>query len=236
MNNRLLLLILSVAAFSSCSTVYKSGQTPDDVYYSPAKERAAYVNAKEEDDRYTEEEDYANVNDRYLRMKRYNRNRWSAFDDDYLYWNDYRWNSQPYYNSWNSYNNWGWNSWYWNRPWNNPFCPSYYGAPIVIVNPKPVYRNPVANGPRTFNLNTYTTPANKNSYNSKFGNRSYNNGNSRNRTYSPSESGGSSPARTFDRSNNNSSSSGNSGTRSSGSSGSSGGSAPVRTFPKSGGN
>jgi hypothetical protein len=235
MNARFLLLILSVATISSCSTVYKSGQTPDDVYYSPAKERPAYVTTKEEEEKYNYDDEYANLDDRYIRMKRYNRGRWSAFDDDYLYWNDYRWNSQPYYNRWNSYTNWGWSSWYGSQPWLNPFCPVYYGTPIVIVNPKPVYRNPVANGPRTFNLNTFTTPT-TGSTNSKYGTRSYKyyNGNSNNRTYSPSDSRGSSPARTFDRSNN-SSSSGNSGSKSSGSSGSSGGSAPVRSFPKKGG-
>ena len=37
MNTKLLLLALSVAAISGCSTAYKSGQTPDDVYYSPAR-------------------------------------------------------------------------------------------------------------------------------------------------------------------------------------------------------
>ena len=34
---KILLIALSVAAFSSCSTAYKSGQTPDDVYYSPVR-------------------------------------------------------------------------------------------------------------------------------------------------------------------------------------------------------
>lgn len=236
MNARFLLLILSAATVTSCSTVYKSGQTPDDVYYSPAKEQPAYVNTQEkEESRNNYDDEYANtnLNDRYIRMKRYNRDRWSAFDDDYLYWNDSRWNSQPYYNSWGTYSKWGWNSWFSYSPWTNPFCPAYYGAPIVIVNPKPVYRNPVANGPRVFNLNTFTTPTNNSNYNSKFGNNSYNNGNSNNRTYNSSDSRSSSPVRTFDRSNN--SSSGSSGTRSSGSSGSSGGSTPTRTFPKKGG-
>lgn len=37
MTTKILLVALSVAAFSSCSTAYKTGQTPDDVYYSPVK-------------------------------------------------------------------------------------------------------------------------------------------------------------------------------------------------------
>ena len=41
MNTRILLLAISAAALSSCSTMYKSGQTPDDVYYSPGQERVA---------------------------------------------------------------------------------------------------------------------------------------------------------------------------------------------------
>src|SRR5262245_3964968 len=134
MNARFLLLLLSAAAVSSCSTVYKSGQTPDDVYYSPGKERAAYVNTEEKNDsKYSYDDQYANtnLNDRYIRMKRYNRDRWSAFDDDYLYWNDYRWNSQPYYNNYGAYSKFGWSSWLTYSPWMNPFCPAYYGAPIV---------------------------------------------------------------------------------------------------------
>lgn len=236
MNARFLLLLVSAAAVSSCSTVYKSGQTPDDVYYSPAKERAAYVNTQEkQEDKYSYDDEYANanVNDRYIRMKAYNRDRWSTFDDDYLYWNDYRWNSQPYYNTWGAYSKWGWSSWYAYSPWNNPFCPAYYGAPIVIVNPQPAYRNPVANGPRKFNLNTFITPTTtSNSYNSKFGNSgyNYNNRSSNNRTYNSNESRSSSPVRIFDRSSNSSS-----GSRSSGSSGSGGGSSPVRSFPRKGG-
>ena len=37
MKTKLVLLAVSVAAFSSCATMYQTGQTPDDVYYSPAR-------------------------------------------------------------------------------------------------------------------------------------------------------------------------------------------------------
>lgn len=37
MNPKILLLALPIVIFSNCSTAYKSGQTPDDVYYSPVK-------------------------------------------------------------------------------------------------------------------------------------------------------------------------------------------------------
>ena len=59
MNSRIILLGLAVAAFSSCSTAYKAGQTPDDVYFSPARETEAYVKVEKNDDRrYTGEERY----------------------------------------------------------------------------------------------------------------------------------------------------------------------------------
>ena len=37
MNMKNIIFIVSAAIFSSCSTAYKTGQTPDDVYYSPAR-------------------------------------------------------------------------------------------------------------------------------------------------------------------------------------------------------
>lgn len=37
MNSKFLLIVLSLAGFTSCNTVYKTGQTPDDVYYSPVR-------------------------------------------------------------------------------------------------------------------------------------------------------------------------------------------------------
>jgi hypothetical protein len=237
MNNRFVLLVLSIAAFTSCN-VYKSGQTPDDVYYSPAKERPAYVSGDQNKKQY--QDDYVDMNDRYLRMKTLNRSRWSAFDDDYMYWNDSRWNNQMYYNSGVpyygahpgmglGYGSLGYtfygSSYY--SPWANPFCPVYYGSPIVIISPKPTYRNPVANGPRTFNLNTYTVPSGRSSTS---GRTYYDHGVPR---YSNSGTGSSSnPSRTFsnDRSSGTNSSSTNSSSGRSSSSSSSSGSAPVRRF------
>ena len=71
MNSKILLLALSVAALSSCTTAYKTGQTPDDVYYSPARPQDEYVRTEKQDDRrYLSDEYYY---DRYLRMKVSNR-------------------------------------------------------------------------------------------------------------------------------------------------------------------
>ena len=45
-----LLLFGALAALGSCSTAYRSGQTPDDVYYSPAPEQSSYVTSMSEKD------------------------------------------------------------------------------------------------------------------------------------------------------------------------------------------
>ena len=94
MNKRILLLAAVAIGFSSCSTMYKSGQTPDDVYYSPApQQRVAYSN---NDDEYYDnsggQDEYVNVQtdqdrsaysseDNYLRMKVRNPSLWSSLDD-----------------------------------------------------------------------------------------------------------------------------------------------------------
>jgi len=278
MRHRILLLVVASAAFGSCTTMYKSGQTPDDVYYSPGREVPAYVETKsnpEESAKQAQNEDYS---DSYLRMKTYDRARWSAFDNDYMYWNDWRWNNQMYYNSFRPYSpytgygvgygtgyNSGWSfgmSYNWGMPYYgyySPFCPGYYGAPVIIVNPKPY--NPKAYAPRGGNLNTYNTTRSANAFTDPHtGVKTYNistpstapmrtfsgsSGNSRSSGYYNTDnstsrprlfqSGSSStPTRSLDR--NSSPSSNSSGTRSSGSSGgSSGGSAPVRSFPRGGG-
>ncbi len=51
MRTKYLLLFALIIAFSSCSTAYRSGQTPDDVYYSPAPARVDYVTTTNQDDR-----------------------------------------------------------------------------------------------------------------------------------------------------------------------------------------
>ena len=53
---KLVLFIAGLAAFASCSTAYKMGQTPDDVYYSPAKPQSEYASNdrdREDDSYYT---------------------------------------------------------------------------------------------------------------------------------------------------------------------------------------
>jgi hypothetical protein len=123
MKRMLLGSLLTIGLLSGCSTAYQSGQTPDDVYYSPGKEG---INKREEDRMKEQQERYeeyiSSQDDRYLRMKVANRNRWSAIDD-FNYWYDSRYDFGRYQGFGN------WNSIYaWNNPWNNPWNPSFnYG-------------------------------------------------------------------------------------------------------------
>lgn len=202
--------------FASCTTAYKSGQTPDDVYYSPERPQDEYVYIEKEDDRRYQEEN-AYRDDRFLRMKVYDR-RWSALDGDFYY--SYR----PYHpGSYYYYNNTPWNSYtYWNHFYN-----PYYGN-VIVVNPK----RPVYNAPRSYNLDIFNNPGNSTSTNNNKGVR-------RNSNTTRKSSNSGNILRDVFGSGSNSSNAGKPATRSSnpsgsgssGSSGSSGGSkAPVRKF------
>jgi hypothetical protein len=232
MKLQILLLAVTVAALSSCTTSYKTGQTPDDVYFSPARQQDEYVQTENKDDRrYQSREEY--YDDRYLRMRVSNRQRWSELDDYYYYGNRY---DYSYYNNYNWNNPWSPCS-YWNSHY-NPYYQSY-----VIVTP----RSPVFNHPRNVNLNTYnnnmltnnhytnpthpgfsiSTPVGSSNGNNRSSSNSgnflrnvFNNSGSNNSSNNNSSSGGSRPATTTTTS----SSSGSS------SSGSSGSTAPVRRF------
>jgi len=168
-----LILSLSVVLLlASCTTAYKSGQTPDDVYYSPERPREEYVRMEKDNDRryrndYRSEDYYAYEDDRFLRYKVRNRYRWSYLDDYYRDPFAYRYGNYHYYDPY-----------FWNARayWNYYYNP--YGNHIVIVNP----RNNVYTRPRTYNLHVFDNP-NRNSYNPKMpGNasRQYNNPGNRN--------------------------------------------------------
>lgn len=110
---------MMAALITGCSSAYKASQTPDDVYFSPARPGASQRNVAKED-RY---EDYlSSQDDQYLRMKIRDRNRWSTIDD-YSYWNDSRY--VPSY-SYNYYRN-NWNNFY---SWNNPYALNNWNSPF----------------------------------------------------------------------------------------------------------
>jgi hypothetical protein len=157
---KIALPIISAALFfSSCSSVYKSGQTPDDVYFSPARPQEEYVQMDQRDDKqYSNDEDYRD--DQYLRMRVQNR-RWATLEDDWYSYNPsyyYSYNNSIFYNSpfYNSYHGF-WN--YSNYPYyNNCYNPYYTG--LVYAHAIPVY-----NKPRTYNLNTYNPLKSNANYN-----------------------------------------------------------------------
>lgn len=188
MKSLLFAAVTAVTALSGCS-VYRSGQTPDDVYYSPGKtkEQAAYVEASGDRDdgkrynnrTYNGYDDYATADDRWLMMRVRNRYRWSYFDD-YNYYSPY---SSFYYSPYSSFGYYPWGGYggfgFGYQPgfsfglgfgsfydpfmtpyyWNSYYNPYY--PKVVVVNPKvdPAGYNRI----RNFNLNTYTNRGYNNS-------------------------------------------------------------------------
>lgn len=233
----ILLLSVSLAFLTSCTTSYKTGQTPDDVYYSPERAGEEYVRTENDrEPRYNDEY----YEDRYLRMKVRNRTRWSDLDD--WYYSDYRNRYNVYLgccmceSNWSPYSNW--NTYY------NPYYQNY----VIIKNVK----SPVYTRPRNFNLNAYnpsnqqntqnyTNPKynsatsnssnNNNSYTPRTNNNN-NNGNRLREIFRSENSGSSSSSNSSSTpsSSNSSSSSSSSGSSGGSKSGSSGSSAPVRRF------
>jgi hypothetical protein len=232
MRTAILLLVLSVVIFTSCTSAYKTGQTPDDVYYSPPRAQDEYVRVKEKEqpNQYADQDVY--YDDYYLRMKAHDRYRWSDLDDDYYYQRQY---SSTYYNCWGS------NPWTPYTYWNYSYNP--YGSSIMMSPKSVVYSNP-----RIFNLHSYnsTQITNNNYSNPKLANNNnsifnqprvfHNNPNTNNSAINSNTgnflrgifNGGGSSSSSSGHSG--SSGSTNSSSSSSGSSGSSGGSAPVRHF------
>jgi hypothetical protein len=132
MNIKILLLAIATGSIASCSTAYKSGQTPDDLYYSPVRVVEEKVEKKDEVRRNTR---YDNYEDRAIIMRTRDR-RWRDLDDYY----DYNCYYDPYRYGYN--HGYYYNPYYYNRP---VFLPGY-----VIVNPK-------NNTPRMTNLGSYNS-------------------------------------------------------------------------------
>src|SRR5674476_849689 len=51
MKTKYLFLLGIIAVFTGCSSAYRVGQTPDDVYYSPAPQQNTYVTSTNQQDR-----------------------------------------------------------------------------------------------------------------------------------------------------------------------------------------
>ncbi len=216
MNIKILLFIFFVGLVSSCSTTYRNGQTPDDVYYSP-------VRPVDEIDSRTEQkkEEPPTVRrgymDRQIVMSIHDP-RWRNFDDDFdAFYDPYRYGySCGYY-----------------------YNPYYYPSPVYItgaqiINPKNTiprmtnlgsynYSNMVVVNPKTGStgLIRSSRPYNNSNSDNNFIRRiiapTNNTSNSNNNTYRPSDN----TTRTYTPSTNSSTNSSSSGSSSSGSSGTS---------------
>ena len=118
------LVTLSCIGTSCTSLQQTTVAATDDLYFTPnntnttAEVKNNTQNNQTEGANQTEYQDYQSYpDDRYLRLKVSNRNRWDGIDD-FGYWNDPRFN----YASYPSYL--GWNSWYnglYGNSWFNPF-------------------------------------------------------------------------------------------------------------------
>ena len=160
MNTKFLLLALITAAVSSCSTTYKSGQTPDDVYYSPARVVEEKVQFERE---VTRPVSNTNYEEREIRMASYDR-RWRDLNRDYDY--DYAYNPYRYGYSYGYYYN-----------------PYYYPCPVYITGVS--ISNPKNTTARMTSLGSYTNTTTTVAPSGKFGTptrvntvRAYNNTNS----------------------------------------------------------
>lgn len=167
---KLVLFCGALLVFAGCKSVYNHGQTPDDVYYSPAIETQGYVMAA------------ADPEDRYLRWKVRNR-RWNTLND-FDYWNDVRYNYQcgcnwtGHYYAWTGYP--------------IPYYHYYYGG---VVPTRPIY-NPAVSAVTAYG-NNHINNTNKN-YHPKFGTTE--SGNAPRRVFPSRDNSGVStnPVRTFE--------------------------------------
>ena len=131
MNFKILLFVISATAFAGCNTAYKSGQTPDDVYFSPTR-------VIEEDTKKEEQKDQANnesIEKREIKMKIRDR-RWRDLN------NEYDCNCSCDYHPYK----YGYSYGYYYNPY-------YYPYPVYLAGTK--YINPKNTTARMTNLGSY---------------------------------------------------------------------------------
>src|SRR6185503_20559195 len=141
MKRQILLLAITAAALSSCTTAYKTGQTPDDVYFSPTRPQDEYVRVEEKEQPRYDENYY---DDRYLRMKVHNRTQWNDLDDWYSY-DRYGYRANYYYGTYyNPYTSWNY--------YHNPYCRNN----VIAYHPGVGVAQQNVPKPRNFNIASYT--------------------------------------------------------------------------------
>lgn len=232
--------ILAVLSFASllmgCGVAYRSGQTPDDVYFSPERNNADYVASKDQNENGRYNAANVPMEDRYLRMKSLGRSRWRMFDEDISYWNNPCWNSSSFISLYSLSGTMGLNNLSLGNPFSfnpfsyhlNPFSSMFYGNPLVVLNTTTTA--PKNSGPRVYSMSNYIPPRSVFN-NSKSGTAAIinTNNNSNNKYYKESNSNTGGSSRVFSIK-----TSGGSFAPSSQSSSGSSGAAPVRSFPRGG--
>ncbi len=177
MKTKHLFLLGIIAAFSSCSSAYRIGQTPDDVYFSPAPQQNVYVtsNNQQNKDTYAYNNTY-NSEDLAIRRgignPRYRNN--ISLDFGYGY-NPYDYYGSSFYNPYSSYYN-PYSSFYnpytytgvtfypYNYNYNNSYYSPYYNNyyPPVYYIPKSGGAVSNYSGPRKYNMGVYNNNTNAN--------------------------------------------------------------------------
>lgn len=163
MKTKLFFIVIFAASLAGCSTIYKTGQTPDDVYYSPV--RAISTGASENDNTpptqyisgINQNNYYSNSEDRMIRMgisdSRYryldNNYGYSPYNFSYGYGNIG--SSYLYDNSFSPY----YSNLYYGNYYYNPYYNSY---PVYITKSGPLKNTT----PRSVNLNGYGRNYNNN--------------------------------------------------------------------------
>jgi hypothetical protein len=172
MKIKYLLFCCVIIILASCSSAYKIGQTPDDVYYSPAKPQvAAYVttNNQQDKDSYAYNNDANNqaVPESGMYNPYYGSGLPLSFGSGYSLYNYY---GSSFYNPYSFYNplssglysypfyNYDYSIYFpcFNRysAYNNFYIPSYnYYTPVYFTE-KPAYSG-IYRGPRQYNLTAY---------------------------------------------------------------------------------
>lgn len=180
-----IVLFGAVVAFSSCSTAYRSAQTPDDVYYSPAPKQAGYVSKDKSeqgrDSYYYQDEEESQIR-KGIQDPTYRTPLTTSIGFGYGYnpygynpygYNPYGYNSfaNPYYGGYSSlsymsfYNpsmamgygsfGYGFGSQY--SPYTSPMYNPYYGGTGNSYYPGSTHTTikSTYSGPRRYNLNPY---------------------------------------------------------------------------------
>ena len=171
MKTKYLLIVGLVVVLGSCSSAYRTGQTPDDVYFSPVPAEETYVVRGNSDERNSY--NYPNSQEREIRRAirdpryravistnvgygynpfMYNPYAYSPFGYSSFGYNPYSYNNFGYkgyydpfgYNPYNSFNSY--NPYYGN--YHNNYYPGYNYYPVVGKSSNNT-------GPRKVNLGTY---------------------------------------------------------------------------------